>query len=97
MMDPSNASLADGLEGVHQNGVHEELSNSAKDGVVLNVDPVVAEIVENVDPNGNYENFDQSDSVGNDNLSMEEMKEGTNDNIEGNDVTKVRGIHPTLP
>lgn len=92
-MDPSNPSPADGLEALHQNGVHEELSNSAKDGVVSNVDPIVTEIIEIVAPNGNFENFNQSDSTASDNLSMAEIKEGSNDKKGGNYVTisKVRG------
>lgn len=58
-MDPSNPSLeAEGLDAGHQNGVHEELSNSAKDDSVASIlDPVVAEITETVSPNGNVENF----------------------------------------
>ena len=35
MMDPSNISLAD-EQVVDQNGVHEELSSTGKDDVVLN-------------------------------------------------------------
>ncbi|XP_061341029.1 protein WVD2-like 5 [Gastrolobium bilobum] len=87
MMDPSNLPPVVGLEAVHQNGVHEEPSDSGKDGVVSNdVDPSVTGITETA-PNGNFENFNQSDSTATDNLSVAEIKEGSNDNIDDNNVT----------
>jgi hypothetical protein len=75
-MDPSDFSLEDGFQVLHQNGVHEQqLFDSEKDGV----DSLVS--------NGDFENFDDS-------LSIEEMKEGSNGKIDGDNVnvSKVRGI-----
>lgn len=95
MMDPSNLSPGDGLEAVHQNGVHEEPYNFGNDGVVSNdVDPSVTEIAETIAPNGNLETFNQSDSTATDKTSMAEIKEGSNDNMDGNNVTtsKVRSL-----
>ncbi|TKY74731.1 WAVE-DAMPENED 2 [Spatholobus suberectus] len=86
MMDPSNLLPADGLEDVHQNGVREELSNG-KDGVASNVDPGVTKIIETAAPNGNFENFNQTDSTATDYSSKAEIKEGSNDNVDGNNVT----------
>lgn len=90
MMDPSNLLPADGLEEVHQNGVHDELSNSGKDDIASNVDPGVTKIIETAATNGNFENFIQYDSTATDYSS----KEGSNDNIDVNNVTisKVRGL-----
>ncbi|XP_027354315.1 protein WVD2-like 5 [Abrus precatorius] len=87
MMDTSNLLSADGLEGVNQNGVHEELLNSGKDGIVLNVDLGVTETIETTASNRNFENFNQSDSVATDYSSKVEVKEGSNDNVDGNNVT----------
>eukprot|EP00256_Glycine_max_P069376 XP_025983971.1 protein WVD2-like 5 isoform X2 [Glycine max] len=83
MMDPSNLLPADGLEEVHQNGVHDELSNSGKDDIASNVDPGVTKIIETAATNGNFENFIQYDSTATDYSS----KEGSNDNIDVNNVT----------
>ncbi|KAG5034221.1 hypothetical protein JHK87_009131 [Glycine soja] len=83
MMDPSNLLPADGLEEVHQNGVHDELSNSGKDDIASNVDPGVIKIIETAATNGNFENFIQYDSTATDYSS----KEGSNDNIDVNNVT----------
>lgn len=93
MMDPSNLLPADGLEEVHQNGVHDELSIFGKDGIASNVDPGVTKIIETAATNGNLENFIQYDSTATDYSSKEEIKEGSNDNIYMNNVTisKVRG------
>lgn len=89
MMDPINLSPADGPEVVHQNGVHYVPSNSGEEGAVSNdLDPSVAETVA---PNGNFENFNQSDSTAIGNSSMAEI-EGSNENVDGNNMTisKVR-------
>ncbi|XP_020238577.1 protein WVD2-like 5 [Cajanus cajan] len=85
MMDPSNLLPADGLDEVHQNGVHDELSNG-KDGVASNVDPVLTKIIETAAQNGNFENFNQSDSTVTDYSSKAEIEEGSNDNVDGNNV-----------
>lgn len=92
MMDPSNVLPADGLQEVHQNGAYDELSNG-KDGVASNVDPGVTKIVETAAPNGNFENFSQFDSAATDYSSKAEIKEESNDSVDGNNVTisKVRG------
>ncbi|KAG5018628.1 hypothetical protein JHK87_014483 [Glycine soja] len=87
MMDPSNLLPADGLEEVHQNGVHDELSIFGKDGIASNVDPGVTKIIETAATNGNLENFIQYDSTATDYSSKEEIKEGSNDNIYMNNVT----------
>ncbi|KHN07077.1 hypothetical protein glysoja_023260 [Glycine soja] len=86
-MDPSNLLPADGLEEVHQNGVHDELSIFGKDGIASNVDPGVTKIIETAATNGNLENFIQYDSTATDYSSKEEIKEGSNDNIYMNNVT----------
>ncbi|KAJ1404868.1 TPX2, C-terminal [Sesbania bispinosa] len=94
MEDPINLSPADGLGVVNQNGVHDEPSNSGEDGVVSNnLDPSVTETVT---PNGNFENFNQSDSTATGNSSMVEM-EGSNDSIESNNMTtsKEEEVKPT--
>ncbi|KAE9603707.1 hypothetical protein Lal_00002250 [Lupinus albus] len=86
-MDLSNLSPADGLEAIHQNGVHEESSNSGNGVVSNNVDPNVTEIVETVALNGILEIFDKSDSNVTDNSSMGATKEGSNDTVDGNNAT----------
>ncbi|KAK7311877.1 hypothetical protein RJT34_10320 [Clitoria ternatea] len=85
-MDPSYLFPADGLEAVHQNGIHEELSNSGKVGVVSNVDPSFTETTETASPNGNFDNLSQSDSSATDNSSKAETKEGSIDKVDGNNV-----------
>ncbi|KAK7410265.1 hypothetical protein VNO78_00907 [Psophocarpus tetragonolobus] len=85
MMDPSTLLSADGLE-VHQNGIHE-LSNSGRDVIASNVDPGVTKIIETVAPNGNFSNFIQYDRTSIDYTSKAEIQEGSNDNIDVNNVT----------
>ncbi|TKY58142.1 WAVE-DAMPENED 2 [Spatholobus suberectus] len=86
-MDPINLLPADGVEVVHQNGVHDEPSNSGEDGgISYDLDPSVTETAETVAPNGNFDNFHQSDSAANDNSFVAEIKE-SNDNIDGNNMT----------
>ncbi|XP_027354321.1 protein WVD2-like 5 [Abrus precatorius] len=84
MMDPSNLLPTDGLE-VHQNGVQDE--RECSDCVVPNVDLDVTEIIETKTPNGNFENFNKSDSTATDYSSKVEVKEGSNDNVDSNNVT----------
>ncbi|XP_061376409.1 protein WVD2-like 5 [Gastrolobium bilobum] len=87
MMDPINVSPAEWLEVVHQNGVHDEPSNSGEVRVVSNdLDPGVTETTESVAPSGNSDNFNRSDSVATDNTSVAEIK-GSNDNMDGNNMT----------
>ncbi|KAE9609239.1 hypothetical protein Lalb_Chr08g0244091 [Lupinus albus] len=76
MMDPSILLPADGLEAIHQNGVHDESSNSGNDVVSNSVDPIVNEIAETVALNGNLENFEQSGSTVSNNSSTAAIKEG---------------------
>jgi len=94
-MDPINLLPADGVEVVHQNGVHDEPSNSGEDGgAPYDLDPSVTETAETVASNGNFDNFHQSDSAAIDNSFVAEIKE-SNDIIDGNNViiiTKVRGF-----
>jgi hypothetical protein len=79
-MDPSDFSLEDGFEVLHQNGVHEQqLFDSEKDGV----DSLVS--------NGNFENFDDSLSMEGTKEGSNGKIEGNNVN-----VSKVRGIFPVL-
>ncbi|KAG4934038.1 hypothetical protein JHK87_048040 [Glycine soja] len=62
-MDPINLLPADGVEVVHQNGVHDEPSNSGDDdGVSYDLDPSVTETAATVALNGNFDNFHQSDN-----------------------------------
>lgn len=92
MMDPINLLPADGVEVVHQNGVHDEPSNSGEDGgVSYDLDPSVTETAATVALNGNFDNFHQSDSAASDNSFVAEIKE-SNDNIDGTNMTipKVR-------
>lgn len=94
MMDQINPSPADGFEVTHQNGVHEESSNSGEDGVVSNdLEPSVIETAETVAPNGNFENFNESESTAIGNSSTEEI-EGSTINVDGNNTTisKVGGF-----
>ncbi|KAG5032647.1 hypothetical protein JHK82_016226 [Glycine max] len=86
-MDPSNLLPAHELEEVHQNGVHDELSISKKDGIASNVDPVVTKIIGTAATNGNFENFIQYDSTASDYSSNDQIKEGSNHNIYMNNVT----------
>ncbi|RDY14609.1 Protein WVD2-like 5 [Mucuna pruriens] len=90
-MDPIILLPADGVEAVHQNGAHDEPSNSGEDGgVSYDLDPSVTEIAETVAPNGNFDNFHQSDSAATDDSFVAEIKE-SNDNIDGNDMTIPKG------
>ncbi|XP_027939865.1 protein WVD2-like 5 isoform X2 [Vigna unguiculata] len=85
-MDPINLLPADGVEVVHQNGVHDEPSNSGEDGgAPYDLDPSVTETAETVASNGNFDNFHQSDSAAIDNSFVAEIKE-SNDIIDGNNV-----------
>lgn len=96
-MDPSNLSPADGLEAVHQNGIHDEPSKSGKESDVSNyVDPSVAEITETVASNGNVENDAPLDNTATINLSVAEIKEESHDRTVSNNVTisKASGIFP---
>lgn len=88
MMDLIILSPADGLEVVHQNGVHDEPSNSGEDGVVSNdVDSSATETSETVSPNGNVEeNFNQSDSAAPGNSSIAEI-DGSNNNMDSKNMT----------
>jgi len=93
-MDPINLLPADGVEVVHQNGVHDEPSNSGEDGgASYDLDPSVTETAETVASNGNFDNVHQSDSAAIDNLFVAQIKE-SNDIIDGNSmiITKVRGF-----
>ncbi|OIW15010.1 hypothetical protein TanjilG_24119 [Lupinus angustifolius] len=72
MMDPSNLSLADGLDAIHQNGVLEESSNSVNGVVSNNVNSGVTEMAETVALNGNLENFNHLDSIVTNNSSTAE-------------------------
>ncbi|KAG4382619.1 hypothetical protein AAZX31_14G113000 [Glycine max] len=86
-MDPINILPADGVEVVHQNGVHDEPSNSGEDGgVSYDLDPSVPETAATVAPNGNFDNFHQSDSAASDNSLVAEIKE-SNVNIDGTNMT----------
>jgi hypothetical protein len=85
MMDPVNPLPADGLDGVHQNGVHDEPSNSGEDGVSNDLDPHVTVNTETVVPDGNSENINQLESTGTGNSSMKEI-EGSNDNVDDNNL-----------
>ncbi|CAL0327203.1 unnamed protein product [Lupinus luteus] len=87
MMDPSNLSLADGLEAIHQNGVLEESSNSGNGVVSNNVDSIVTEIAETVTLNGNLENFNLSDSTVTNNSYTATTEEGSNDTMDGSNAT----------
>ncbi|KAK7260891.1 hypothetical protein RIF29_27190 [Crotalaria pallida] len=89
MMDPSNVSPADdGLEVVHQNGVHQKPSNSGEDSIVSNdLGLSVNESAETVAPNGNFENFNQTDGAATENSSVVEIKESNDNNMDGNNVT----------
>ncbi|XP_017408104.1 protein WVD2-like 5 isoform X2 [Vigna angularis] len=85
-MDPSNLLPADGVEVVHQNGVHDEPSNSGEDGgAPYDLDPSVTETAETVASNGNFDDFHQSDSAAIDNSFVAEIKE-SNDIVDGNNV-----------
>lgn len=88
MMDLIILSPADGLEVVHQNGVHDEPSNYGEDCVVSNdVDSSATETSETVSPNGNVEeNFNQSDSAAPGNSSIAEI-EGSNSNMDSKNMT----------
>ncbi|KAK7351385.1 hypothetical protein VNO77_10796 [Canavalia gladiata] len=57
------------------------------DSVVSNIDPSVTESIETAAPGGNFENFNQLDSTGTDFLSKAEMKEGSNNNVDGHNIT----------
>ncbi|CAJ1972077.1 unnamed protein product [Sphenostylis stenocarpa] len=86
-MDPINLLPTDGVEVVHQNGVHDEPSNSGEDGgASYDLDPNVTETAETGASNGNFDNFHQSDSAAFDNSFVEEIKE-SNDNNDGNNMT----------
>ncbi|XP_058724861.1 protein WVD2-like 5 [Vicia villosa] len=86
-MDSVNPLPADGLDVVHQNGGDDEPSNSGEDGVVSNgLDSHVPETTETVVLNGNFENFDQSESAATGNSALKET-EGTNDSVDGNNLT----------
>ncbi|XP_068471568.1 protein WVD2-like 5 isoform X2 [Phaseolus vulgaris] len=85
-MDPINLLPADGVEVVHQNGVHDEPSNSGEDGgASYDLDPSVTETAETVASNGNFDNVHQSDSAAIDNLFVAQIKE-SNDIIDGNSM-----------
>ncbi|XP_004498741.1 protein WVD2-like 6 [Cicer arietinum] len=87
MMDLVNPILADGLDEVHQNGVHDEPSNSGEDGGVSNdLDSRVTETIETVAPNGYLENFNQSESTATGDSSIGGI-EGSNVNVDGNNTT----------
>lgn len=97
-MDPSNFSPADGLEAFHQNGVHAEPSNSAKDGFVSNdVDPSLAEITETVTSNGNFENNVPLDNTATNNLSVAEIKEESNGSTASNNVSISKASDISFP
>lgn len=85
-MDSINPLPADGLDAVHQNGGDDEPSNSGEDGVSNGLDSQVPETTETVALNGNFENFDQSDSATTGNSALKET-EGTNDSVDGNNLT----------
>ncbi|KAF7830293.1 protein WVD2-like 5 [Senna tora] len=88
MMDPSNHSLADGLEAIHQNGIHEEAFNSGKGGVVSNdINPNVAEITDALALNGDFENVVKLDDTATNDSCMGEIKEGSIDNVKSINVT----------
>ncbi|KAK7311066.1 hypothetical protein RJT34_08958 [Clitoria ternatea] len=91
MMDPIDLAPADGVEVVHQNGVHDEPSNSGEDSGVLNdLDLSVTVTAETVTTNGNSEIFYQQDSVATDNSSAVEIKE-SNEKTDGKSVTVPKG------
>ncbi|XP_020230306.1 protein WVD2-like 5 isoform X2 [Cajanus cajan] len=87
-MDPINLLPADdGVEVVHQNGVHDEPSNSGGDGCVsYDLDSSVAETEETVALNGIFDNFHQFESAATDNSLVSEIEE-SNDIIDGNNTT----------
>lgn len=86
-MDPVNLLPADGVEVVHQNGVHREPSHYGEDGgVSYDLDLNVTETAETGAPNRNFDNFHQSDNAATDNSFVAEIKE-SNDNIDGNNIT----------
>ncbi|XP_028799128.1 protein WVD2-like 5 isoform X2 [Neltuma alba] len=86
MMDLSKLSPGGGLEAVHQNGLHEELAESGKHGVVSkDADPSVAEITETVAQNGNLGNHGLLDNTATD-TSVAESKEESNDSTASNNV-----------
>ncbi|KAJ7958775.1 Protein WVD2-like 5 [Quillaja saponaria] len=79
VMDTNNPLLSDGLEVVHQNGVHEQLSNTEKNGVVLgNVNTNVAEATDNAAPNGIVETAVQLGESATNNSSIGEANKGSN-------------------
>ncbi|XP_022638172.1 protein WVD2-like 5 isoform X2 [Vigna radiata var. radiata] len=85
-MDPINLLPADGVGVVHQNGVHDEPSNSGEDGgAPYDLDPSLTETAETVASNGNFDNFHQSESAAIDNSFVAEIKE-SNDIADGNNV-----------
>lgn len=98
MMDPINPLPADGLDDVHQNGVHDEPSNSGEDGVSNDLDPHVTVNTETVVPDGNSENINQLESTGTGNSSMKEI-EGSNDNVDDNNliVSKDKEVKIKVP
>lgn len=86
MMDPVNSLPADGLDDVHQNGVHDEPSNSGEDAVSNDLDPHVTVNTETFVPDGNSENINQLESTATGNSAMKEI-EGSNDNVDDSNLT----------
>ncbi|XP_019447549.1 PREDICTED: protein WVD2-like 5 isoform X2 [Lupinus angustifolius] len=98
MMDPSNLSFGDGIEVVHQNGVHREPSNSGEDSVVSNdLDINLTESTESLPQNGNFENLNQADGTVTENSSVAAKIKILNENTKGNNVTlaKEEGVKIT--
>ncbi|KAK7384711.1 hypothetical protein VNO78_30412 [Psophocarpus tetragonolobus] len=86
-MDPINLVPSDGIEVLHQNGVRDEPSNSGEDGgLSYDVDPSITETAATVAPNGDFDNFHQSDSAATHNSFVAEIKESI-DNIDDNNMT----------
>ncbi|KAK4277169.1 hypothetical protein QN277_015208 [Acacia crassicarpa] len=82
MMDPSNHSPVDGLEVVHQNGVHEEPFHFEKGVVSNDVDLNIAEIINTDALNGNFENVVQLDNTATNDSSVGEIKGGAIDDMD---------------
>ncbi|KAJ7966184.1 Protein WVD2-like 5 [Quillaja saponaria] len=94
-MDSNSPSLSDGFEVVRQNGVHEELSNSGKDGVVLdNAKTNVNKTTDTAAPNGNVENAIQLDETATNNLSIGEANKGSNVSVTVSKVEEVQNMNP---
>ncbi|KAE9586454.1 hypothetical protein Lalb_Chr24g0402171 [Lupinus albus] len=88
MMDPSNLSFGDGIEVVHQNDAHHEPSNSEEDSAVSNdLNTNLTESTESEPQNGNFKNFNQSDSVVTENSSVAAEIKVSNESTNGNNVT----------